>query len=409
VRFSLIYPTRHRPAFVRQALRFLARQRYQNFEVVVCDNYFDAALSCEAECQNSPLSNIKYVKAPRPLGMAANWNYALRYASGEYVCYFTDKMCLLPDTLSSANSCIETTGAEIVNWVDNSYFPKRFPEYFGEGTYVLGRSSAPMGADFCAYDPQKELSRRGRAEVSRGEQDRSAYVRGKICFGAYRADLCSRIVEKTGALFHEVSPDYTSMILGLCLASSAAELSEPGIVHIETDLSNGALASLRDDLAMKFLIDLGDTARILSELLVPGLYSASHNLVAHDYVTLSRKFGLNFDFDRIAWLVYITEDLDTEGRQWSSLQVQTSQRRLLKDFIEQLPSNDRLRYGDLLTRRRRLRKGASRSVYARDVMKTLLPAFAVRTSRRLLRRPEPKPCSSIEDIVARTPNGPHLV
>ena len=48
-RFSIVYPTRHRPEFIAQALRILETQRHDNFEVVVCDNYLDPAVLAQVQ------------------------------------------------------------------------------------------------------------------------------------------------------------------------------------------------------------------------------------------------------------------------------------------------------------------------------------------------------------------------
>jgi glycosyltransferase involved in cell wall biosynthesis len=376
VRFSLVYPTRHRPAFIREALRFAQRQSYREFEVVVCDNYVDPSLSCEEEVRRAGMANVKYVRPPEAMGMVENWNYALRYATGDYICYFTDKMLLLPDTLERAARCIEETGSEIVTWVDGTYHPDRFPDYFGTGTYTWWADSGHE-VGYTRYDPLDELSKKGRAEVARPEQDRSTYSRGKICFGAYRSDLCDRIIRRTGALFHRITPDYSSMILGLSLAGTAAEIDGPGIVHINTDLSNGGQTAVREDVALRFLDEMGDTEAMLANMLVPGLYSAGHNIVAHDYVKLKARFDLPFEFDRVNWLVYITEDLDTDGRVWSSPAVEAQQRGLLREYLEQLSADEYGRYrrklasrGRVLRRRRLVR----RTIAARNsAAKALLP------------------------------------
>ncbi len=404
VRFSLIYPTRHRPAFIRQALRFLERQKYSEFEVIVSDNYVDPTLSCAKECQNSPVANVKYVRPPQPLGMVENWNFALQFATGDYVCYFTDKMFLLPEILSLANVCIEKSQPEIVTWVDNLYYPNRFPEYFGEGVYSPAVSSVPVGAEFSSYDPLEELSLKGRAEVARQEQDKSSYARGKICFGAYRADLCARIVQKAGALFHNVSPDYTSMILGLSLAKSAAEVGRPGIVHVNTDLSNGGQIAIRDEVALRYLTELGKPDKILEGCLVPGLYSSMHNLVAHDYLTLQREYGLSFQFDTINWLVYITEDLDVQGRCWSSPEVESQQRALLLRFLQNLPKSQQDLYRKRLKERASGRQRLSPKQYAYKALKAFIPPNTVKQLKSWLRGPQSQArssryCSEIEDIL----------
>jgi hypothetical protein len=336
-RFSLVYPTRHRPEFVRQALRILESQRHRNFEVIVSDNYVDAALSCEQVCRDSSLANLTYVRPPRPVGMVENWNHALQFATGDYVCYLTDKMFVLPDALSLVDRAIDAAGGpEIVSWKSDSYTPASFPDYFGEGLYVSTSSSDGAGL-YRPYDPRDALDRRGRAEVSRLEQSPADYSRGKLAFGAYSRDLVGRMLRRFGRLFYNVSPDYTSMVLGLAEARDAIELRPSCVVGVNTDISNGMLSDTNDQAALAFLDSLeGGAEGVLPNLFVPGLYVSQHNLVAHDYVTLRSAFDLSFAFDTTNWLVYCHEDVYRPGRRWSDPRVEAEQKGLLEAFVESL-------------------------------------------------------------------------
>lgn len=335
--FSLVYPTRHRPDFVRQALRILEAQRHDNFEVVVCDNYLDPALSCEQICHESRLANVRYVRPPRPLGMVENWNHALPFATGDYVSYLTDKMFVLPDALGRIERAIDLAGGpEIVSWTSDSYTPASYADYFGDGLYVSASSN--VGSDLLqSYSPADELDHRGRAEVSRNEQNASQYCRGKLVFGAYGRELVQRIVKRYGALFRNINPDYTSMVLGLTAAKDAVELAGSCVVSVNTDISNGMLCDTDDAAALAYLNSLaGGAASVLPKMLVPGLYVSLHNWVAHDYLSLKAAFDLSFAFNTVNWLVYCSEDVYRSGRRWSDPQVEAEQKGLLRAFVESL-------------------------------------------------------------------------
>jgi glycosyltransferase involved in cell wall biosynthesis len=280
-RFSIVYPTRHRPAFVGQALRILEAQGYDDFQVVVSDNYLDPALSCEEICRNTSLANVTYVRPPRPVGMVENWNHSLQFATGDYLLYLTDKMFVLPGALNGLARAIDVAaGPDIVNWTSDAYHPASFEDYLGRGVYVPVPPAVSSGR-FRQYSPAAELDRRGRATVARGEQSSADYGRGKLVFGAYRRDLVDRVIRRFGALFHAINPDYTSMILGLTEARRAIELGMSCVVSLNTDISNGQLSDTDDAAARRFLESLaGGTERILPSLLVPGLYVSQHNWVA---------------------------------------------------------------------------------------------------------------------------------
>jgi len=337
-RFSIVYPTRHRPEFIRQALQVLETQQHDDFEVVVSDNYSDPALSAESACRESSVPNVRYVRPPEPLGMVENWNHALPFATGDYVCVLTDKMFVLPDALGRVARAIGLAdGPDIVSWTGDAYNPAAYPDYFREGLYVSVSSEFSSGRLFRPFSPTGELERRGKAEVSRTEQTASQYSRGKLVFGAYRHDLVERIVERHGALFHNINPDYTSMILGLSSARAAVEMGSSCVVSVNTDVSNGWLSDTNDAAALAFLSSLaGGAEAILPTLFVPGLYASLHNWVAHDFATLRQRFDLGFTFDIVNWLTYCTEDIHRPGRQWTDPQVESQQKDILSAFISDL-------------------------------------------------------------------------
>jgi hypothetical protein len=334
--FSLVYPTFNRPQFIRQALRILAMQPNDCFEVVISDSCLDPALSSEQICRDSGLAHLTYVRPPHPVGMVENWNHALPFTTGDYICYLTDKMFVLPDALANIERAIESAGRpEVVSWISDAYNPKAFPDYFGDGTYASALSA--VEDPYQPFTPADDLNRRGRAPVARGEQSSPDYCRGKIVFGAYRRDLVERIVRRYGALFHNISPDYTSMVLAMTEAHDAIEMSMSCVVSVNTDLSNGMLSDTSDVWALGFLNSLeGGAESILPNLLVPGLYASMHNIVAHDFLTLKRDYGLPFEFDAASWLVYCYEDIYRPSRHWSEPRVEAEQKELLGSFIGSL-------------------------------------------------------------------------
>lgn len=406
-KFSLIYPTRNRPLFIEKALWFLQKQRYADFEIVVSDNYTDAKQSCEAICKAAGIQNLRYVRPPTPMNMVEHWNFALRFATGDYICYFTDKTFLLPDSLVRAAACIDGTGPDILNWTADDYVCHQYPHYFAEGVHHRTRSAVPRQHAFAIFDPKAELAIKAKAEVPRQAQEASTYVRGKICFGGFRASLCEEIVKRTGALFHPTSPDYTSMILGLSLARSGAELCSAGVVQVSTDLSTGGQAAIHDGRTREYLSQLGNAEELLSGVLIPGLYCSAHNMISYDYLSLRRKFELGADLDEANWLVHIGNDLDDPSRVWSSAQLKSDQIALLRKAVADLPPDVRQRYEQKRLERKRSEAQRQRAQRSRAIVRSLLPAPVADVARRFMRRSRPlpsiNPCRTIEDVIDLAP------
>ena len=326
---SFVYPTRNRPDFLREGLTTLGMQQGGSFEVVVSDNYSDQSRSSERVCQESGIAGLRYLHPARSLSMAENWEHALSSATGEYVAYLGDKMFALPNALWHIEQ-VAAEKPEIITWVADNYFPASCPDYFGSGSYVPGQPGS--GGSF---DPVAELSRRG--VTGRSGNDQPDYSRGKIVFGAFHRDLVARIMDRFGGLFHVadwgttgLSPDYTSMILGLSEARSAVELRAGCVIQIHTDISGGMLIDRHDAIARATLPEA-----TWPDLPIPGLYASSHNIVARDYVALKEKFDLPFDFDPDVWVRYCESDINRPERVWSSPEVEAQQKGILAKFIAQ--------------------------------------------------------------------------
>ena len=214
---------------------------------------------------------------------------------------------------------------------------RRYPDYFGRGVHVPATSEIGLHHPYRSFAPADELDRRGLAAASRTEQTSSEYARGKLVFGAYRRTLIRDIVDGRGSLFHNINPDYTSMVLALSAATTAVEMGSSCVVSVNTDVSNGWLSDTNDAAALAFLNSLaGGSRAVLPTLLVPGLYASLHNWVAHDYVRLKERFDLPFRFDMVNWLTYCTEDIYRPGREWSTSQVESEQKGILRDFMAAL-------------------------------------------------------------------------
>jgi len=345
-RFSLVYPTRHRPAFLARALAFVEQQTFADFEVIVSDNWVDPTLSCAEICRASSIPNLIYVHPPEPVGMVANWNLAAQHATGDYVCIFTDKMLLLPDALARADRALRAWASggnepDILSWVSDSFQPARYPDYFGQGVYTATQADAITWAPAQSYNPRQALAEKCEADVSRYEQSATQYCQGKMVFGAYSKSLIARITERFGQLFHDISPDYTSMILALSMATSAIELRASAVVSINTDLSNGMLGAIHDQHALGYLRSLSpDVRQMLNDLLVPGMFASQANIVSHDYLSLKRRFQLPLELNVRHWLGYCIEDLSRPDRVWSSAQVEAQQTVLMHEFVGALAPLD---------------------------------------------------------------------
>jgi hypothetical protein len=123
------------------------------------------------------------------------------------------------------------------------------------------------------------------------------------------------------------------MILGLSFADSAVEINRAGIVHMSVDISNGQKTMINDKDAFEFITQLENPTDVMANMLVPHLYSCQHNIVAHDYITISKRNNLNYTFNHLNWLVYIYEDFNVHNRNWSQPAIETKHKALYFNYL----------------------------------------------------------------------------
>ncbi|HMS03453.1 MAG TPA: glycosyltransferase [Gemmatimonadaceae bacterium] len=344
--FSFVLPTRHRPQFVAQALETFRQQHDGECELIVCDNWTDPSLSAEAVVHEAALERVHYVRPPEPLSMVDNWQYAIGHARGTYVGMLTDKIFLIPGAVARIRAGLQHAGEpEMLCWTTDFHRSRAFPDYFGAGVYTMVQAHEPGDGLTTPFAPAAVLDERGRAAFTRGEQSRSLYCRGKISFGVYHRDLLQRLERRFGAIFRDISPDYTSMVLGLAEARSGADLASSAVVSIVTDLSNGQHTSTNDRSALAYLQSLasGTVDELMADMLIPGVYASQANTVARDYRHMMRLFGLGFAFDPVHWAVHTLEDLVTPARTWSTPAARDEQMQRVYQWIATLPAAEQQR------------------------------------------------------------------
>lgn len=391
---SIVYPTRDRPSFIEKALNFLEQQSYQKFEVIVCDNYSDERFSCFEICEKSSL-NVIYIRPKRELTMVENWNYALSYASGEYVGYFTDKMFLLPLTLEKSVEAIQKELPDIVTWRDNAYYPDSFPHYFKKGVYKRDLSSIK---GYEAYIPQEALNSKAKGDIPRERQSRSLYCRGKICFGLYSKVLITKIKEHCGELFLRISPDYTSMVAALSVANKAIELEHAGVVHMNTDLSNGGLNAVDDKRALQIAMLNEPFYEEKKNYLIPHLYVSTNNKVVYDYLLFNKYFDGEVAVSKLHWCASIYYDLMNPDRKWSSEKVKKEQHEIFDTFISTFSLKEKI----LFTFLKRKYMFVEKSLRLYREKRTRLSRFSlVRVMRTFLNRKKRFVYENIEEIMQK--------
>ena len=120
IRFSVIIPTRERCITLEHTIRTCLNQDYDNFEIIISDNFSQDTTQKVVERFNSP--NIIYKNTGKRLSMSHNWEFALRHVTGNYITFLGDDDGLIPGALRKLANIIKNTGAKAVTWRWASYY-----------------------------------------------------------------------------------------------------------------------------------------------------------------------------------------------------------------------------------------------------------------------------------------------
>ncbi|WHZ14751.1 MAG: Glycosyltransferase [Nitrospira sp.] len=173
---SVIVPTHNRPERLQVALRSLARQEYQDFEVIVVNDGMTPVETIVAEANLA--GRITLVNHDRNRGLAASRNTGLRLARGTYIAYLDDDDRFLPDHLATLVTFLEG-GTHQVAYTD----AWRIAEREVEGVMTEVGRDQPYHFDFDAsrllvsnYIPVLCLMHRKSCLDEAGRFDESLFV-----------------------------------------------------------------------------------------------------------------------------------------------------------------------------------------------------------------------------------------
>jgi len=284
---SVVIPTRNRPYFLRDALQSLVNQTVGDFDVVVSDNS-NNALSQEVCAEFEDQIDIRYSQTPRSLSMVENWNSALSQARGRFVAVMIDKTAWSRIAVEAILRISQRfPSADVISWGHDYLIPADDTERVGYVLpYRLPRTAPHLVSLLDALIERREF------RIPRSLQDGYMYALGKVCFGAFRSDLVSRIREAHGTVFHPISPDYTSMTLASFQSRCAVQVGAPLQISRVSSESNGTKSAAFPSHAFGYLKSVDPSLTTLSKLPIPGLYQSVENTVAFDLSQFDCSYSL---------------------------------------------------------------------------------------------------------------------
>jgi hypothetical protein len=337
-RFSVLIPTRDRPAYVRNALESVVNQSFADFEVIISDNFKDH--SCKGVVEEFADPRVRYITPAEPLAMHDNWEFAIDQARGDFVLVLIDKTLLRVSALERLQAATLSHPAELYSWTSDAYYlTDETQGDVGRGYIVPVRGTGePFYVD-CEDEIAASISFRRRLGT-----EGAAYAYGKICFGAYSRELIARIKSRFGRVCALISPDYTSKTVAVLATDRLVDLNGSYTVHLITSISNGMLFAQDSTHALRFLAQAGKGKAEFATFPIPHVYCSVHNLCAYDWRMLGADY-VETKLDLAALYVQVERDLDAV-KSWASEAEKQAMLGHMRDFFEASPAAQKNRILD---------------------------------------------------------------
>lgn len=234
--------------------------RYDDYEIVVCDN--DVSSATEDLIRKYTSSRIRYVRAPRSLAMSSNWEFAVSHAGGDYVTVLGDDDAILPNAFVELDHILEQTGSAIVSW-DAALYVWPTITLPGEENYLR----LPILRGIRTLD--------GLSVIRSVLAFESSYTELPMLYNSVVSrEFLSSVKDTTGRLFLSQCPDICSGFLLAYCAKSYSYVESPmsiaGLSHKSTGVSRHFLHG--QSMINKDYEDLNRDERRYMHAMVPDLH-----------------------------------------------------------------------------------------------------------------------------------------
>jgi glycosyltransferase involved in cell wall biosynthesis len=290
MRISVLLPTRDRLDLLSHAVQSVTRLHDTDYEIVISDN----CSSGDVEGYVTSLNNscIRYVRTPRFLSAAENWNNALRHSTGDYIIMLGDDDALLGGYFTRTRQLIADFGEPQVIYHNALLY-----------TYPGVVSEAPdgelQGYGYAPFLRNRVNPSRVPATQARQLVRRAAYFQSSYGFNIQFVTISRTIIDappRHEEFFGSPFPDYYAMNYLFARASSIVAEPHPLVVIGLSTRSHGFFCHHNREAEGKAFLE-GDKDSALSKTrarLLPGTHINDGWLLTFE--SLYRRLGCPADF-----------------------------------------------------------------------------------------------------------------
>ncbi|MBF9031652.1 hypothetical protein HKCCE3408_14725 [Rhodobacterales bacterium HKCCE3408] len=198
--------------------------RHGDYEIVVSDNSDDDTSSVNQKTAAETLENVphRYVRPERVLGMSDHWKFAVSQAKGNFIGITTDRMTLLPDSLSIIDAAIAERQSTCICFPALSLTP---------GVKNLNSLMPKTPIEIETVNSRDILEKFARGSLTkRCPRFLNSFTSSSLLF---------EIDQRFGGIFDGISPDYAFLFRLLETSPVFDHLEAPILIDHSPHVSNG--------------------------------------------------------------------------------------------------------------------------------------------------------------------------
>ena len=280
MRFSIVVPTKDRADKLKYALRSLAWQTFEDYEVIVSNNH--SSDNTAEVIGDFAQANWTCLQPPSAMSMPDHWEFAVSHARGDWVLVLCDDDALIPTALARLDETLRVQGEpEIVRYQFKPYV-------YDDGVRDTGNFMDL--SDRVPFETSKIAPRR-QLEVNfwlnTGDMP-------KMLNCIARRDLLERIRQRYGHLFGPWAPDYN---VGAKLLAECSSYFMIGTIALygENMASYGAGAKRDPEHLLRFLRQFSDFTGRFSHSPYPDLILIN-NGIFETFQIVREQLGPSFAY-----------------------------------------------------------------------------------------------------------------
>lgn len=288
-RFSIVIPTKDRPASLSDAIWSVLRQNFTDFELIISDNHNDEKTQ-DVLNKFRALSHVKIIKPHQELKMIDHWEFATKHAMGEYVILLADRKVLYQSALKKLNKIANTyskinTFSVGVQTYDEMHHKMGWCNAIGK--------TIKFNSDKLVYNFLNEnLFTLKSLDI---------YF-PKTLNGMYKNSFANKVRAEFGQYFNTpgvTTPDYSSFFINTALNEEIVYVGEKIILTQGEQSSNGRIFG-----AGKFQAYMDSLGYSNPYQFVPIKAPIIYNLLMVDYLTIQATIKKDTSASKLNWTNY---------------------------------------------------------------------------------------------------------